>query len=245
MSKVHPLHPIQIRIQIRIQIQVLSFLLLMMTRDSDVPESARHADGGAESDVSSLTSAEELLVAPTTDDDSDLNSDMEVVWVKSARGVWGMGHSFGNKLYFTSRIRIFLALLYCEGGPLRTLGSTAFTKQCFLTTFQNTCICYKILLASAICLGAKIPLFVLQCPSCMLSHTNVPQLFHCLFKAINPLLNTGCRAFTLVRGYHHSACIVARSLGETLTLPHPGVLYTVGKGRPYCDCTFLLFFIIW
>ena len=36
-----------------------------------------------------------------TDDDSDLNSDTEVVWVKSARGVWGMGHSFGNKLYFT------------------------------------------------------------------------------------------------------------------------------------------------
>ena len=39
-----------------------------------------------------------------TDDDSDLNSDMEVVWVKSARGVWGMGHSFGNKLYFTRDI---------------------------------------------------------------------------------------------------------------------------------------------
>ena len=32
------------------------------------------------------------------DDDSDLNSDTEVVWVKSAHGVWGMGHSFGNKL---------------------------------------------------------------------------------------------------------------------------------------------------
>ena len=42
-----------------------------------------------------------LADAPTTDDDSDLNSDTEVVWVKSARGVWGMGHSFGNKLYFT------------------------------------------------------------------------------------------------------------------------------------------------
>ena len=39
-----------------------------------------------------------------TDDDSDLNSDTEVVWVKSARGVWGMGHSFGNKLYFTRDI---------------------------------------------------------------------------------------------------------------------------------------------
>ena len=38
------------------------------------------------------------------DDDSDLNSDTEIVWVKSARGVWGMGHSFGNKLYFTRDI---------------------------------------------------------------------------------------------------------------------------------------------
>ena len=41
---------------------------------------------------------------PRTDGDSDLNSDREVVWVKSARGVWGMGHSFGNKLYFTRDI---------------------------------------------------------------------------------------------------------------------------------------------
>ena len=72
--------------------------------DSDAPESARHTDGGAESDVSSLTSAEELPDAPTTDDNGDLNSDTEVVWVKSARGVWGMGHSFGNKLYFTRDI---------------------------------------------------------------------------------------------------------------------------------------------
>ena len=39
-----------------------------------------------------------------TDDDCDLHSDTEVVWVKSARGVWGMGHSFGNKLYFTRDI---------------------------------------------------------------------------------------------------------------------------------------------
>ena len=72
--------------------------------DSGAPESARHADGWAKSDVSSLTSAEELSDAPTTDDDSDLNSDTGVVWVKSARSVWGMGHSFGNKLYFTRDI---------------------------------------------------------------------------------------------------------------------------------------------
>ena len=44
------------------------------------------------------------MFPPVTDDDSDLNSDTEVVWVKSARGGWGMGHSFGNKLYFTRDI---------------------------------------------------------------------------------------------------------------------------------------------
>ena len=57
----------------------------------------------SKSDVFSLTSTEELLV-PTTDDDSDLNSDTEIVWANSARGVWGMGHSFGDKLYFTRDI---------------------------------------------------------------------------------------------------------------------------------------------
>jgi len=58
----------------------------------------------AESDVSSLIWAEELPDVPTTEDDSDLSSDTEIVWVKSASGVWGMGHSFGNKLYFTRDI---------------------------------------------------------------------------------------------------------------------------------------------
>ena len=72
--------------------------------DFDAPGSARHADGGAESDASSLTSAEELPDAPTPNDDSDLNCDTEVVWVKSARGVWGMGHGFRNQLYFTRDI---------------------------------------------------------------------------------------------------------------------------------------------
>ena len=51
-----------------------------------------------------VLSAEELRNVPTTDEDSDLNSDMEVVWAQSARGVWGMGHSFWNKLYFTRDI---------------------------------------------------------------------------------------------------------------------------------------------
>ena len=70
----------------------------------DAADRATHADGGAESNVCSLTSAEELLDAPTKDDDNDLNCDTEVVWVKSARGVWGLGHSFANMLYFTRDI---------------------------------------------------------------------------------------------------------------------------------------------
>ena len=40
---------------------------------------------------------------PTTDKDSEMDSDSEVVWAKSARGTWGLGHTFGDKLYFTSQ----------------------------------------------------------------------------------------------------------------------------------------------
>ena len=31
-------------------------------------------------------------------------NDVEVVWAKSARGVWGLGHVFDGKLYFTRDI---------------------------------------------------------------------------------------------------------------------------------------------
>ena len=37
---------------------------------------------------------------PTTDDDSEMDNDSEVVWAKSAQGVWGLGHTVGDKLYF-------------------------------------------------------------------------------------------------------------------------------------------------
>jgi hypothetical protein len=37
---------------------------------------------------------------PTTDEDSEMDSDSEVVWAKSARGTWGLGHTLGDKLYF-------------------------------------------------------------------------------------------------------------------------------------------------
>ena len=30
-----------------------------------------------------------------------MDSDSEVVWAKSAQGTWGLGHTFGDKLYFT------------------------------------------------------------------------------------------------------------------------------------------------
>ena len=39
-----------------------------------------------------------------TDEDRELDSDSEVVWAKSARGTWGLGHTFGDKLYFTRNI---------------------------------------------------------------------------------------------------------------------------------------------
>ena len=41
---------------------------------------------------------------PTADEDSEMDSDSEVVWAKSAWGPWGLGHTFGDKLYFTRDI---------------------------------------------------------------------------------------------------------------------------------------------
>ena len=35
---------------------------------------------------------------PATDDDSEIESDNEAVWVKSARGTWGLGNTFWEKL---------------------------------------------------------------------------------------------------------------------------------------------------
>ena len=87
LNEIHPLHQIQIHIQVEVLVQILPMMSLPVVIRM---ESARDADSGAQSDVSSLTSAEELPDVPTTDDDSDLNSDKEIVWVKSARGVWGM-----------------------------------------------------------------------------------------------------------------------------------------------------------
>ena len=41
---------------------------------------------------------------PTTDEDSEMDSDSEVVWAKSAWGTWVPGHSFEDKLYFARDI---------------------------------------------------------------------------------------------------------------------------------------------
>ena len=41
---------------------------------------------------------------PTTDEDSEMDSDSEVFWAKSARRTWGLGHTFGNKLYVSQDI---------------------------------------------------------------------------------------------------------------------------------------------
>ena len=39
-----------------------------------------------------------------TDDESEMDTDSEVVWAKSAQGTWRIGHTFGDKLYFTRDI---------------------------------------------------------------------------------------------------------------------------------------------
>ena len=36
---------------------------------------------------------------PTADDDSEMDSDSQVVWAKSGQGNWRIGHTFGDKLY--------------------------------------------------------------------------------------------------------------------------------------------------
>ena len=36
--------------------------------------------------------------------DLEQDNDVEVVWVKSARGIWGLGYVFDGKLYFTPDI---------------------------------------------------------------------------------------------------------------------------------------------
>ena len=52
-----------------------------------------------DSDVSSLTSVDSGL---PSDVEEDSASDTEIVWVKSARGVWGLANVFAiGKLYFT------------------------------------------------------------------------------------------------------------------------------------------------
>ena len=34
---------------------------------------------------------------PTTDEDSEMDTDSEVGWATSAWGTWGLGHTFGDK----------------------------------------------------------------------------------------------------------------------------------------------------
>ena len=41
---------------------------------------------------------------PTTDEDSEMDSDSEVVWAKFAPGTWGLGRTFGDNLDFTRDI---------------------------------------------------------------------------------------------------------------------------------------------
>ena len=38
------------------------------------------------------------------EEEEEEGDDVEVVWAKSAHGVWGLGHVFDGKLYFTPDI---------------------------------------------------------------------------------------------------------------------------------------------
>ena len=43
--------------------------------------------------------------SPSSESELEEDNDVEVVWAKSARGVWGLGHVFDGKLYSTRDIR--------------------------------------------------------------------------------------------------------------------------------------------
>ena len=51
-----------------------------------------------DSDVDSMPSSSE---EESSESEIEEDNDVEVVWAKSARGVWGLGHVFDGKLYFT------------------------------------------------------------------------------------------------------------------------------------------------
>ena len=54
-----------------------------------------------DSDVDSMSSSSE---EEEEEEEEEEGNDVEVVWAKSARGVWGLGHVFDGKLYFTRDI---------------------------------------------------------------------------------------------------------------------------------------------
>ena len=53
----------------------------------------------SDSDCELLTSEDSSSAS-----DSGENARVEIVWAKAARGVWGLGHVFEDKLYFTKDI---------------------------------------------------------------------------------------------------------------------------------------------
>ena len=45
-----------------------------------------------------------VVLEEEEEEEEEEGNDVEVVWAKSARGVWGLGHVFDGKLYFTRDI---------------------------------------------------------------------------------------------------------------------------------------------
>ena len=81
-------------------------LKLSELEDVDFPE--HHAanakpDSDSDSDHSSGTDSDSELL--TLDDssscsDSGEDDELQIVWAKAGRGIWGLGHVFEGKLYF-------------------------------------------------------------------------------------------------------------------------------------------------
>ena len=85
-------------------------LKLSQLEDVDFPEHHTanvKADSDSDSDHDSGIDSDSEL--PTSDDSSPCSDareddEVETVWAKAGRGIWGLGHVFEGKLYFTKDI---------------------------------------------------------------------------------------------------------------------------------------------
>ena len=82
----------------------------MFSPTESEPESSDSSSSGStssdesrqeDSDVDSMSSSSE---EEEEEEEEEEGNDVEVVWAKRTRGVWGLGHVFDGKLYFTRDI---------------------------------------------------------------------------------------------------------------------------------------------